>query len=232
MTLRTANPHALNGAQLKVIAMVTMLIDHMAVVFLEQLYPYVVDMAVFDTQTIVYITMRLIGRLAFPIFAYLLVVGFYHTKNIKKYAFRLGVFALISELPFDYAMLGRWNWGYQNIFFTLLIGLLMLYLVDNGQSRWLKGLYFLLACAVAHFLQVDYGFFGVIVIGMMALVRHNPNGYTVPTAVILLYQFTAPLALIPIRQYDGTRGRQNKWLMYAFYPVHLAVLYLIARTVL
>jgi uncharacterized membrane protein len=89
MTLRTANPHALNGAQLKAIAMVTMLIDHMAVVFLEQLYPYVVDMAVFDTQTIVYITMRLIGRLAFPIFAYLLVVGFYHTKNIKKYAFRL-----------------------------------------------------------------------------------------------------------------------------------------------
>lgn len=84
MTLRTANPHALNGAQLKAIAMVTMLIDHMAVVFLEQLYPYVVDMAVFDTQTIVYITMRLIGRLAFPIFAYLLVVGFYHTKNIKN----------------------------------------------------------------------------------------------------------------------------------------------------
>lgn len=229
MTVLQPNRFALSGAQLKTIAMITMLIDHMAVVLIEQPYPYVTDLMTWDGLTILYTACRLIGRLAFPIFAFLLAVGFFHTRDIRKYALRLGLFALLSEIPFDYALLGGLHWGYQNIFFTLLIGLIMLQLVQNAKPWLLKGFFFLLAALVAHLLRVDYGWFGVAIIGVMALFTKNPARFTIPAAIMLLYQYTAPLAMIPIRQYDGSRGNQNKWVMYAFYPVHLAVLYGISR---
>ncbi len=232
MTIKQPNRFALNGAQLKMIAMVTMLIDHMAVVLIERPYPYVTDWLTWDGLTILNLAMRLMGRLSFPIFAFLIVVGFYKTGHVQKYALRLGLFALLSEVPFDYALMGRWDWGYQNIFFTLLIGLLMLYLVHRAKPYWLKGVYFVLACLVAHFLRVDYGWFGIALIGMMALLYTNPRRYLIPTAILLLYQYTASLSAFLVYQYDGKRGRQNKWLMYAFYPVHLALLYMVSRWML
>lgn len=231
MTILEPNKFARNGAQLKTIAMITMLIDHMAVVFIERPFPYVTDLQTFDWLTMLDVTGRLIGRLAFPIFAFFIAVGFFHTRDIGKYAGRLALFAVLSELPFDHAMFGRWNWGYQNIFFTLLIGLLMLHLVTQAKQKWLKAVYFLLAVAVAHFLRVDYGWFGVVAIGAMALLYRDPKRYSVPVAILFLYQYTAAAAIPLIRQYDGSRGKQNRWLMYAFYPLHLAILYLIGRAV-
>ncbi|MCI9067722.1 MAG: conjugal transfer protein TraX, partial [Lachnospiraceae bacterium] len=79
----------LNGRTLKWIAVVTMFIDHLGIV----LSPGV--------STEVWRTMRIVGRIAFPIFCFLLVEGFYHTRDVKKYLLRLGAFALVSELPFD-----------------------------------------------------------------------------------------------------------------------------------
>ena len=126
----------LNSFQLKCIAIVTMLIDHFAVVVLAGMYmPYVVN-NVLDLSAIpqnaVYayylvVPLRIIGRIAFPIFAFLLVQGFIHTKNIKKYIGRLFIFCLISEIPHDLALYNKvLEFSLQNVFFTLLIGIISL----------------------------------------------------------------------------------------------------------
>jgi len=105
----------INAFVLKSIAIVTMLTDHVG----AGLYP---------SQ----LWMRAVGRLAFPIFAFLLCEGYFHTRSVKRYAIRLGVFALISEIPFDLLHGGKlFDAGYQNIFFTLLISLLTMYFMDR-----------------------------------------------------------------------------------------------------
>ena len=117
----------LSGSTLKLIAIVTMFIDHLGVVAFEtQISNYMVP----------YYIMRLIGRLAFPIFCFLLVEGFFHTRDVKKYALRLLVFAFISEIPFDLAFNRQmFYWRHQNVFFTLFIGLLVIALLEIGRAH-------------------------------------------------------------------------------------------------
>ena len=106
----------LNNLQLKIIAVVSMLIDHTADA-----------LPVFHTASVrpLYMLMRYAGRLAFPLFAFLLAVGAEKTHDKKKYLLRLGVFALLSEVPFDWALFGRpVCWERQNVFFTLFLALL------------------------------------------------------------------------------------------------------------
>lgn len=131
----------ISGSTIKIIAVLAMLIDHTAAaVLVRQLFANGLreiagagiaaqQQWVFDNATLylVYTVMRAIGRLGFPIFCFLLVEGFQRTRDVKKYALRLGLFALISEIPFDLAISGRLPlWGYQNVYFTLLLGLLAL----------------------------------------------------------------------------------------------------------
>ena len=108
----------ISGYWLKVIAVVSMLIDHTSAVILEQI-PGLENPA---------FLMRIIGRAAFPIYCFLLVEGFYHTRSRAKYAGRLFLFALISEVPFDLAFSRRmWDFSSNNVFFTLLFGLLVIW---------------------------------------------------------------------------------------------------------
>lgn len=146
----------ISGSTVKIIAVVTMLIDHVAAALLTRViisrgYFYALQGAqsYLDWMNknglllIIMQLMRLIGRLGFPIFCFLLVEGFQRTRNVKKYALRMGLFALISEIPFDLAFSGRvWASGYQNVYFTLLIGLLALWAFDIiaklDQAKWLQ----------------------------------------------------------------------------------------------
>lgn len=128
----------ISGSTFKIIAVITMLIDHIAAVILERqiiaegfrTLDRTSTQAVNDwlaAHGALYwgcVAMRMIGRLGFPIFCFLLVEGFQRTGNVKKYALRLGAFALISEIPFNLAVTGKcFCFDYQNVFFTLLIGL-------------------------------------------------------------------------------------------------------------
>lgn len=100
----------LNSFQLKCIAVITMIIDHTGAV----LFP--------DNMTL-----RYIGRIAFPIFCFLLVEGFFHTRDVRKYMLRLGMFAVISEIPYDLAFRDTViEFEHQNVFFTLFIGVVMM----------------------------------------------------------------------------------------------------------
>lgn len=166
---------------LKLIAIVTMTIDHVGSVFFQN-HPWL------------YLICKIIGRLAFPIFAFLIVEGFFHTSNIKKYLTRLGVFALISEIPFDLAFYDTYMYlGHQNIFFTLFLGLLTIYLISMVEAKYQKNMLIVnLANAgitiafsfVASFLQTDYKFMGILLIVAFYLFRGSKILLTISMILI------------------------------------------------
>lgn len=129
MTNHTPIP-GISGSTLKLIAVVTMLTDHAGATVIRAIWRHPAVSSVPERYTLwshIYAASRDIGRIAFPIFCFLLVEGFLHTRNVRKYAERLLLFALISELPFDLALKGNWYYpAKQNVYFTLLIGLLVL----------------------------------------------------------------------------------------------------------
>ena len=127
----------ISGFVLKMTAVVTMLVDHIAASPLEQ-YLVANGMADFSHGLFyVYLLMRTIGRMAFPIYLYLLVEGFYHTRSRAKYALRLLIFAVISEVPFDMALMASFSdLSHNNVFFTLLISLLTIWGMDEAAKRF------------------------------------------------------------------------------------------------
>lgn len=205
----------MNGFILKMIAVVTMLIDHIGAV----LYPG--DMI-----------WRYIGRIAFPIFVFLLTEGFAHTKDAKKYGMRLFVFALISEIPFDLAIHGTvLEFSGQNVFFTLWIGLLMLMILEHFRGKIpLQVLTAVLCMLAAYLLRTDYDYKGILLILVFWLFRGQPVRRLIGFAAVVLLLFEpieyfALLAYIPILLYNGKRGLPLKYLFYIFYPAHLSCLY-------
>lgn len=141
----------ISGSTLKLIAIFTMLIDHTAATILDNTLmkngmstldysnTQAIQQFYQDNGLLISIDqiMRMIGRVAFPIFCFLLVEGMVHTRNKWKYAMRLAIFALVSEIPFDLAFYAKpFYWGYQNVYFTLLIGLLVLIGFDTVREVW------------------------------------------------------------------------------------------------
>lgn len=133
----------ITGSTLKLIAVITMLIDHSAAVLLEE-YMYSIGQSgdiskLFTKQATpelyMYVLLRLIGRIAFPIYCFLLVEGFDKTRSKLKYAVRLFLFALISEIPFNLAFKkDAFDVTYQNVMFTLLIGFVAICLMEQSQK--------------------------------------------------------------------------------------------------
>ncbi len=230
----------LSGGSLKWIALLSMLVDHFCVVFYTESILY--GRPLFSKD--VYIVLRLVGRLAFPIFAFLLAEGFRHTHSVKKYLFRLFMFGLLSEVPFDLAFRRTCvDWTYQNVYFTLFLGLLALWLWDRvtrgnpsqcGAGRVLLGLLCIAAAAAAAELgNTDYGAWGVLVIVAMTLLRELTWLRDLLCGCFLLasspFEIAALPSLILFRFYSGERGRQIKYLFYVFYPAHLLLLTLLSR---
>lgn len=213
----------MNSLLLKAIALTTMIIDHYG--------------AIFHSDIVIY---RIIGRLAFPIYCFLLVEGYFHTSNFKKYAIRLLIFAFISEIPFDLAFYNEIGFVHQNIFFTLFIGLFAIYFIDNKEKYKLNSTLVIIAAGViATLLRTDYQFIGVIYIFAFYKVKSLPQERRlVFTGIIMLamnlaagwlQQFSL-LALGPIHFYNNEQGRKNKFIQLGFYiayPLHLMIFYLI-----
>lgn len=241
----------LTGFQLKLIALCTMFLDHIGAILLENgLLPQITN-AVFLGNSLDYLPtdyqfwsyanliLRLIGRLAFPIYCFLLVEGFLHTRSIPKYALRLGIFAIISEVPFDLALYDTWfDFRSQNVFFTLLLGLLTLWAMKAleplpKQQQPFRYLAALTGMLLAEFLQTDYSAYGVLLIVLLYLFHSNRKWQSIAGAALTLWQsFTAPLAFLCTHFYNGERGKQfSKYIFYAFYPLHLLLLFFI-RTIL
>lgn len=230
---------SVTGSTLKTFAILIMLIDHIGAALvgplrssLSQTMPKLADIL----RTL-YPHMRNIGRLAFPIFCFLLVEGFLHTSNAARYAKRLFLFALISEIPFDFALSNSlFAYNHNNVYFTLLIGLLVMMGVSYFETKtpchpaeryFNLCMQILIAAAglyAAKYLHTDYGFKGVFLIEVLYFLKSDRKVQAIFGAIAISWEATAPLAFIPIWFYNGERGRQMKYFFYWFYPVHLIIL--------
>lgn len=233
-TLTNERFKLLSGSTLKILAMILMLVDHIgASVFRLGLFqnPDITANAQLYNQLLsVYRVLRFLGRPAFPIFCFLLVEGFIHTRNPKKYALRLLLFALISEVPFDFAIYGTpFSLLSQNVGFTLLIGVLMMMLLAHFSSiPWLKLPIIAGAMGLAWVLRTDYSYMGIFSIAILYLLRYERSLQSIAGAISFSWENGAPLAFIPIWLYNGKKGVSMGYLFYLFYPVHLLILGLIA----
>lgn len=253
----TSGKKGIPGSTLKIIAIAAMLIDHTAAVILERLLLYRgygfasissdalqrwMAQGTNGILLVCYYSMRLIGRFGFPLFCFLLVEGFIHTHSRIKYALRLFLFCLISEIPFDLALTGNWLYpSYQNVFFTLWIGFLAMcafdYIEKHNLKKWLKGILclgiLLLAMFCADLLKTDYSGMGVLTIAVMYVFRQDRMKSMFAGCVVLtllnLMEAAAFLMLIPISRYNGKRGLGIKYFFYIFYPAHLTLLFLICK---
>lgn len=223
----------LSGSTLKLIALAVMAVDHFAasILYYNILLPAAPlspDMPQWKIYRL-YEAMRFVGRIAWPVFAFLMVEGFFYTSSRKRYASRLLLFALLSEIPFDLALGdGIWDFSHQNIFFTLLIGFCVLWVME--QMKTLPGFLFfqtaavVAGCWIAFVLQTDYDWRGVILIVVLYLFRSNRLLMTAAGCVCLLWEAPACLAFLPINLYNGKRGFSMKYFFYLFYPAHLLFL--------
>ena len=235
----TLLPPRLSGSTLKWIALLTMLIDHIGAVLLEcgvlQAYSlhlptalsYEASYSVFQADLII----RQIGRISFPIFCFLLVEGFHHTSNRKKYALRLFFFALLSEIPFDLALQGTFlEFGYQNVLFTLLFGFLTLWAMEQARALY-PSLWLLpagLGLLVGYFFHADYDWKGILLILILHIFYNVPREKTIIGCLSLLWEPTACLAFIPLNLYNHQKGKGGwKYFFYLFYPAHLLILFFI-----
>ena len=242
--------------RLKVIAIITMVIDHIAVFLLA-------DMG--GSYGTAYDIMRGIGRLSFPIFCFLLVEGYYRTKNLSKYMLRLAAFAVISQIPYSLAAHDKLiQFGKFNIFFTLFTGLVFIWLADTSIKLFKdsKKKATAILCLMVSFgiiavtmyfaveIGLDYGWFGLALILLFFFLREKPEKYDdvrvrffilalrSGALFILIHCFYyeseiyALFALIPITAYNGEKGRSIRWFFYVFYPVHLLVIYGVKRLIL
>lgn len=221
-----------SGTALKVIACISMLLDHIGAACLERgaaLAGRWVAVRAWD------ILLRCVGRLAFPIYCFLLVEGFAHTRSAKNYALRLLAFAFISELPFDLAFYGSAAyWQHQNVYWTLFFGVAAMEALKAYEGKGALGPALALGCALAaEFMRTDYGALGVLLIVALYALRENRAAQCVVGALIITLGQALPIALgaaaafVGVWFYSGERGRcprAAKWAFYIFYPAHLCVL--------
>lgn len=214
----------LSQEALKAIACITMLLDHIGATMVRGY------------------TLRIIGRIAFPIFCFLMAEGAYHTKNPRKYCFRLVIGMLLSELPFDLAFRLKPTWEYQSVMVTLLLGFVVVEIIQNTGCDLLKLLAVGGGFALAEWANTDYGGCGVLLIVLFSQTRGKLwlqtimlllfawvlNSARIPVGgYIIPIEMFSVLAMVPIALYSGRKATSSKvvqWGFYLFYPVHLTVL--------
>lgn len=212
---------------LKIIALIAMLCDHSGYIIFGK-----------------FSFMNYIGRLAFPIFAFLISEGYIHTKNLKKYFLRLFIFACITQIPYILFLHTFSNDSNLNILFTLTLGLLAIILYDKQNNKYL-GLFWVIFCSIiAQFFYFDYGWYGIAIIFIFYIFKKEKLYMNIFFSIItfIRYFFTFAktsrieyifiiffciLSLIPINLYNEKKGKNIKYLFYIFYPLHLLILYLI-----
>lgn len=232
MTRVAGKGRGLGQEGLKTIACVTMLLDHIGAVFLPGYYTYYI--------------LRILGRIAFPIYCFLLAEGVHYTRDSRKYALRLGLAALAAEIPFDLAFYGKMTWAHQSVMVTLLLGFAALK-IWKAWPIWSRVPMAVVLALTAEWMNTDYGAWGVVLILVFGIFRTQPRWQLALTLTVVLlamdsvsvpFLFDIPiemfalLALIPISLYSGEKrgqGRGMQFLFYSFYPVHLLFLWVLEQ---
>lgn len=218
----------MNSFILKLIACFSMILDHSGYVIFGKLS-----------------FLNYLGRFAFPIFAFQISQGYIHTKDFKKYLFKLIVFAIISQVPFMLFTSLFTNDVTLNIFFTLLLGLVGIFCYDKSKNKIIGIIPGLFLAFFANYIKTDYGFYGVAIIMLFYIFKDNKINtflsFLIATMMqylfyiftlgyshyIILLMISTILPIFLILLYNGKKGRSIKYFLYFFYPVHLVILYLI-----
>lgn len=225
----------LSGSILKLIACIAMLSDHLAKFWFYRFsWANEVWFRVAGRDISLLQLMQMFGRFAFPIFVFLLVEGFEKTKNRRRYGISLLVLALLSEIPFNLMNGGTLLFEKQNVMFTLLLGYLAMWSLEYFKGKPLISLA-LLVCMflISRYMQANYRTAGFIFILLMYGLRKERVIQTVACPVLLQMKLMVFLSLMLTCLYNGKRGFIKtpflKYCFYAFYPVHMLVIYLLAR---
>ena len=216
----------MNSFVLKIVAIVTMFIDH-------------IGYAIFGKFSF----FNYIGRIAFPIFAFQISEGYSHTKNLKKYFLRLFIFAIVSQIPFMLFSKIISNDFTLNIFFTLLLGLISIYMYDKYKYKIIGIVLAILIGFLANFAHCDYGFYGVATIFLFYVFKNDIMKSSIAFIIATTIKYLIPVfkyglydvylyllicTLIPvlfISLYNGKKGKDTRYILYLFYPIHLLLIY-------
>lgn len=227
----------LNATQIKTIAIIAMLIDHIGWGFF---YKYSVQGQI----------MHIIGRLTAPIMCYFIVQGYLHTRSFHKYLLRMAIFALISQIPYVFETKGKLFDSFNfSVIYTLSLGLVAIYCYDkikNGLLRWLAiiaigilslpgdWMFFGIAFCLVFYIYRDnfkkqcIGIIGIAIVEMFLLIlTYSMEGESIHRAILLnMFQMSIVLTLPILSFYNGERGgnKYTKWGFYIFYPLHLLII--------
>ncbi|MGI5970359.1 MAG: TraX family protein [Oscillospiraceae bacterium] len=238
-----------SGSLLKRIAVVSMVLDHVGSFVTRGVYaPYMKDgYMYFSDRLPLYVRvfarinpfLEALGMLAIPIFCFLLAEGFVHTRSPLKYALRLGIFALLSEAPYDLAHFGKFcDFKLQNVMFTLLVCLLTLIAMDFARKRFSGGkpktaaayiLCWAAGCGLVYLIKAEYVFLAVTSVSLFYLLRQNRFFRLSGVAPLIVASPWALLSAAPILLYNGERGTGSKYFFYIFYPAHYLAIWAIAK---
>ena len=251
MTIRnnTDNPISkikLSCNDLKLIACIFMIIDHVGYGILHNyMITHTMDILpeTYQTYNTAYEICRGMGRLAFPIFCFFIVEGFLHTRSVTKYAVRLGIFALVSEIPFDLGLYGKLRyWDHQNTIFTFFIALIMLivikYLEKNTLGLSKPVVYLTYICAVIAFadiaflLKADYSWKCMLTVAVLYFTRGTGTFRLLAGAISTCWEKYGSISFLLLYFYDPERPPKHKYAFYIFYPAHLLMIYAISRFII
>lgn len=214
---------------IKILACILMVIDHMR---------YTIPSFANETTL-------LLGRMSFPLFAFLITEGYSHTKNLKKYFLRLLIFGIISQIPF---MLFRTLLGDKkimlNVMFTFILGIFSMLAYDKINQKYYSIPICIFIIFIAKIINVDYGWYGTAMVLVFHIFKANKIELIISYFGLVLSYFISNdwlifkrinievfiaylVPLIFIHLYNGKKGRSIKYFFYLFYPVHLAIFYLI-----
>ena len=218
----------LSGSMLKVIAVISMFIDHVGCHLVDRV---IVLLQIGNYNLTLYRLMRDLGRFAFPIFCFLLIEGCLHTRNKLRYGASLAVLAVISEIPYDLEHNGTLFYPEQNVFFTLLLGYLGLCAIERFREKPVFALLILTGLMiVSYYLEADYKIQGFGFIILLYALREQKIMRIFTALLLNNYRFTM-LAFLPVSLYNGKRGFIRgaflKYLFYFIYPIHILIIYLI-----
>lgn len=218
---------------LKIVACISMFLCHIPFVYSDTLIP-----------------LFYIGRLAFPIYGFLISEGYAHTKDVKKYLTRLIVFAVISQIPAYLLFVGTtFEKLYFNVFFTLSTGLISIMAYEKINNKIISFPIVFILAIIAEKLRFDYGAIGILIIFTFHLFRNNKIKMTLAEIFLMIlfyieksthFAFTISnvqfllinlmfmiSSLLFISAYNGKKGKSSKYIQlgfYLFYPAHLILL--------
>lgn len=218
----------LSGAQLKYIAFLSMLIDHTNKALI---YPILNEGILQHISNL----FDIIGRIAFPLFAFFVVEGFFKTRNRKKYLTNLFVFAVISEVPFDMFLTSTFfNMRANNVLFTLALSLITIWIIDILKNKlenkppilWylVSVVVIIISCFISMQFGLDYEHHSIIIVYLFYIFYNKPVVGCALAYLSIITEVWSILGFGLVLTYNGERGKQNKIINYWFYPVHLLIL--------